>query len=1052
MAKQQETLVTQHGVPEPRAAEHTPVTTHPPPSAATGAPTQSPPLPVPPAEPALFYPAALAQEEIRALKESRQLRAKLEGGPQPIQDTSALPRDGVGAALSGGGIRSATFCLGLFQGLARDRLLRRIDFLSTVSGGGYFGSFLGRMFTREWIGPKRGNEAETPTPTHAPLKQVAPDSVGAARVEAVLTAPHSAPMRWLRDNGRYMSPNGSGSTLLMVAVVLRNWLAVSSVLAVTVFTVFAGLNWLRAVLWRTLGWTDSLEQVLAEASGHWLWFSPLIVLPLVTLFIMVIPSGWAYWLTQGEPLRTAKGHAGSAPSRQARAARARGAFKSLAALVPIVAIIGMGVAFYASTRSGPLYQAGGLAVTLMGGLTILCWLVALARAGKHADQRHLAVERSFLSKLFAWALLVTGVLAAVAFVDSLAQSCYAVLQYGGWSRYSCRALTAASGLTVLVMVARNLVMLVQRVPGTRKFQLPLNAVSAAAALVLAAGFLVSVVTVAHGFAWSWRLPQPEFRDADGKITAVNPGQLLYQSAPAPEAKAEPDAKPAAPVPVPPESTFNPKSRMSLRRLGGAVLVGLGLTLAFGCTLPFLNQSSHHALYAARLCRAFQGASNPQRWQGKGQRVDEVMDDDDTPLPEYRPHERGGPLHLINVTVNETVSGRYQIEFRDRQGLPMCVGPGGISVGNDHALWGRADQDRKFVQPRTEDTGWVTATGQAGQITDALVRAVQASPHRFHALGLTDAPHRVRALGLGAWIAISGAAFTTGLGARTSLGTSLLLGLLNVRLGYWWDCGLSLKDRKHVRTNPGWIKSTLEHLCEVLPVQTYLLEEMLGRFHGPVWPRWYLSDGGHFENTAAYELIRRRVPFIIVSDGGADGSCHFGDLANLVRRVRVDFNAEIEFLDQDQLKALVHPALAEKVIGTREDLVPNGETKRARSLATLAWVRYPGDPRTPTPQKEGEFPGSLLLLIKPGLTEDMPVDVANYQCTHPDFPNESTFDQYFDEAQWESYRKLGEEIARRVFAVPPSQVALPGATTSPPAPGWWYPALMAHPALGRPAQP
>ena len=47
-----------------------------------------------------------------------------------------------GLAFSGGGIRSATFNLGVLQGLARVGLLRRFDYLSTVSGGGYIGSWL----------------------------------------------------------------------------------------------------------------------------------------------------------------------------------------------------------------------------------------------------------------------------------------------------------------------------------------------------------------------------------------------------------------------------------------------------------------------------------------------------------------------------------------------------------------------------------------------------------------------------------------------------------------------------------------------------------------------------------------------------------------------------------------------------------------------------------------------------------------------------------------------------------------------------------------------
>src|SRR5690606_34356835 len=46
----------------------------------------------------------------------------------------ARDRQLVGLALSGGGIRSATFNLGVLQGLAEQRLLKAFDYLSTVSG------------------------------------------------------------------------------------------------------------------------------------------------------------------------------------------------------------------------------------------------------------------------------------------------------------------------------------------------------------------------------------------------------------------------------------------------------------------------------------------------------------------------------------------------------------------------------------------------------------------------------------------------------------------------------------------------------------------------------------------------------------------------------------------------------------------------------------------------------------------------------------------------------------------------------------------------------
>ena len=57
--------------------------------------------------------------------------------------------DVIGLALSGGGIRSATFNLGLLQGLHRRRLLRLFDYVSTVSGGGYVGSFWSEWLARQ---------------------------------------------------------------------------------------------------------------------------------------------------------------------------------------------------------------------------------------------------------------------------------------------------------------------------------------------------------------------------------------------------------------------------------------------------------------------------------------------------------------------------------------------------------------------------------------------------------------------------------------------------------------------------------------------------------------------------------------------------------------------------------------------------------------------------------------------------------------------------------------------------------------------------------------
>src|ERR1051325_3016648 len=62
-------------------------------------------------------------------------------GPAGEPWISYTPIDRVGLAFSGGGIRSATFNLGVLKALQDLHVLKRVDYLSTVSGGGYIGAW-----------------------------------------------------------------------------------------------------------------------------------------------------------------------------------------------------------------------------------------------------------------------------------------------------------------------------------------------------------------------------------------------------------------------------------------------------------------------------------------------------------------------------------------------------------------------------------------------------------------------------------------------------------------------------------------------------------------------------------------------------------------------------------------------------------------------------------------------------------------------------------------------------------------------------------------------
>src|SRR2546423_2327842 len=106
---------------------------------------------------------------------------------------------------SGGGIRSATFGLGVLQGLARKGLLAQFDFLSTVSGGGYLGSWLSAWVHRKGLEKvERRLKNEWPA---SPLKPE-PDAIS-----------------HLRTYSNYMSPKVgllSADTWTLVAIFFRN--------------------------------------------------------------------------------------------------------------------------------------------------------------------------------------------------------------------------------------------------------------------------------------------------------------------------------------------------------------------------------------------------------------------------------------------------------------------------------------------------------------------------------------------------------------------------------------------------------------------------------------------------------------------------------------------------------------------------------------------------------------------------------------------------------------------------------------------------------------
>jgi hypothetical protein len=372
------------------------------------------------------------------------------------------------------------------------------------------------------------------------------------------------------------------------------------------------------------------------------------------------------------------------------------------------------------------------------------------------------------------------------------------------------------------------------------------------------------------------------------------------------------------------------------------------------------------------------------------------------------YTKGAPLHIINLTINETVAGRSQVQQQDRKGLALAVGPAGLSASARHHLLFEPHRPEPNLPTRGTPEIWPSirnfesAMGDTDSDNAALRFRVfeygQSPAEPTKDSGVKAFP--AEAMSLSWWLGLSGAAFSTGLGYRTNVGLSLLAGLANVRLGYWWHANIDMprREKTSVPGRPG-VRLIGKVFESAFRAQKYLLSEMIARFPGVARPYWYLSDGGHFENMGGYELIRRRLQLTIIVDAEQDRDYQFGGMANLVRQARIDFGAEIEFVDRNG-----------PVFGPLDDLKPRRKDPLRRSPATaaIATVRYADE------EKLRSRPERWLVYIKPTLRGRESADVTEYAASHPAFPQQSTGDQFFDEAQWESYRRLGELIGGDVL--------------------------------------
>lgn len=348
----------------------------------------------------------------------------------------------------------------------------------------------------------------------------------------------------------------------------------------------------------------------------------------------------------------------------------------------------------------------------------------------------------------------------------------------------------------------------------------------------------------------------------------------------------------------------------------------------------LNYISIHRFYRDRLMETFM----PDISDALGNRTTAAGDADSASLQDLGNKDRPrGPYHIVNtnaVLVNSKVS-----KYKDRGGDNFILSP--LYCGSNA-------------------TGWIpTENFMKGKTTLATA------------------------------VAISGAAANpnTGVGGEgltRNLFLSLVMSLLNIKLGYW-----ASNPMKHPFNMPNHFRPGAYSLGNALGIGGLGFNENRSFVQ--------LSDGGHFENTAIYELVRRGMKLIVCCDGGADPDFSFSDLQTTVRRIEDDFGARLEVIDTASPDQTVPREVSDMNY-------PKG-AKFAKQGHLMANIKY-ADGSTGT-----------IIYLKTTLMEGVSFKVKGYAAQNPDFPDQSTADQFFDEVQFEAYRELGYRIAHNMLDSP-----------------------------------
>lgn len=744
---------------------------------------------------------------------------------------------------SGGGIRSATFCLGVLQRLAKLELLSKFDYLSTVSGGGFIGAWL-----KAWA--MHGKQ-------------------GMAGVEKQINGTDEpAPIRYLRYFSNYLSPRFSllsADTWSIVSTYLRNlllnWLVLIPLLMLPLlvpmmYLAFQGVigrieisHWaLFAIGVLALGYAVvRLRQGLPSAAkrgfsqgqflGHCL--VPLVVaVTALTLWWQQIHANpewvkglnfWAYcpWLSQKiapDSLFDFSSLLGvtvifyfaaflagkiynACCDRAARAAASVYAkwWKELAALLA-TAVVAAGLTWcwtqaFPVGRDRLIYAC--LAIPALLAVFTLSEVFYIGVASYFTDD----MDREFWAHAGAWDLIVMVgwiVMSALALygpilIEDLGPMVRGIVFGTGAAAGGFAAKFGHSALTKALAGADGKPSLASK--WLSKLALPLALLVFAVVLMAFLAYLAVAFLPIIGY---W-LKQAAllYRFADVLWLVPEDGRWID----------------------PFLALRGPKAILTTTPLGLVTIAFLLLALlqwAMGRVIH-VNKFSLHAAYRNRIMRAYLGASRgkerePNLFTGFDPR-DNIDMKDMASVPVER------PLQVVNIALN--------------------------LVRGENLAW----QERKASS--------FTASAYHCGGYDVGYR-----PTEIYGGG--------KGMTLGTAITISGAAFTPNAGYHSSPLLTFVMSCFNVRLGWWLG-----NPRHKTAKEPG-----PKHAAAPLIAETFGLTD-----DSHDWV--YLSDGGHFENLGLYEMAARRVRQIIVIDASADPKYEFEDLGNAIRKIRADFGISIE---------------------------------------------------------------------------------------------------------------------------------------------------------------